>query len=262
MDYHAIARYYDLIHTELTGDIELVRSLASGCKKTVLDLGCGTCRMSIPLARDGHEVVGIDITAEMLELAREKLSLEDAYVYSSVHLLRGNMTDFDLNRRFNLVVVSHNTLHEHPTGDIGRIFRLISKHLAVDGQVFLDLSNPFVYFNMEPGEEIWIEDKTFQEPDSGRLIFQRSTVSTNLDDQIVSVVRELKELVGDSRVREVYSLTSSYHLLFPHELELLLNSAGLRIQQLFGGFERQPFEEDSERLIVIAEKKREGSSRT
>jgi SAM-dependent methyltransferase len=73
-------RYYDAFHTFMTRDIELWRWLAGprrdpGCR--ILELGCGTGRVTIPLARDGHDVTGIDTSASMLETARHKATAEN-----------------------------------------------------------------------------------------------------------------------------------------------------------------------------------------
>lgn len=252
MNYDQIARFYDLIHAELTGDLELLLSLASGEARNVLDLGCGTGRITIPMARSGHRIDGIDQSKEMLDLARQKLDGEPEEVRSSVFLTEGDMTDFHFEQRYDLVLISHNTLHEHQRYQVRLIFQQIQKHLAPDGFLFLDLSNPFTYFSHQEGDNVWIEDQSFQDPNTGYLLHQRSSVSIDKSDQRVRVLRTLKSYEDDTIPEGAYTHESTYHLLYPHEVELLLNKAGMQIAELYGGYERESFGEDSRRLVVIA----------
>jgi len=262
MNYHQIAHYYDLIHAKLTGDIELVLSLASGESKKILDLGCGTGRIAIPLARAGHSVDGIDLSKEMLNLARTKLDREPEEVQLSVSLTQGDMTDFDFEQRYDLVLISQNTLHEHARKQVYKIFRLIQKHLAPSGILFLDLSNPFTYFSHQEGDNIWIEDQSFQDPETGYLIHQRSSVSIELTDQKVRILRTLKAVPIDATLGETYTHESTYHLLYPHQVELLLGAAGMRIAQIYGGYERESFGDNSQRFIVLASLRVDSGVRT
>ena len=252
MNYHQIAKFYDLIHAELTGDIELILSMASGESRKILELGCGTGRITIPLARAGHRIDGIDQSKEMLDLAWQKLEGEPEEVRSSVYLSEGDMTDFHFEQHYDLVLVSQNTLHEHPRDQVKQIFRQIEKHLAPDGYLFLDLSNPFTYFSHQEGDNVWFEDQSFQDPITGYLIHQRSSVSIDLSDQQVRVLRTLKSYQGDAIPGEAYTHESTYHLIYPHEVELLLEEAGLELTEFYGGYERESLGDDSLRLIVIA----------
>ena len=252
MKYDQIARYYDLIHAELTGDIELILSLASGESKTILDLGCGTGRISIPLAYAGHRVDGIDRSKVMLDLAQKKLDRETVDIQRSVSLTQGDMTDYYTGQRYDLVLITLNTLHEHTQSQIEKIFLLTQKHLATSGILYLDLSNPFIYFRNLEGDENWIEDQTFQDPKTGYYIHQRSTISVEMTDQKLHVLRMLKTDPHDTSPGETYSLESTYHLFYPHEMELLLSAAGMKIVQIFGGYQRESFADDSLRFIVLA----------
>ncbi len=252
MNYDQIARFYDLIHAQLTGDIELVLSLASGGSSNILELGCGTGRITIPLARAGHRIDGIDQSKEMLDLARQKLDGEPEEVRSSVFLTEGDMIDFHFEQQFDLVSISLNTLHEHPRNQVRQIFQQIQKHLAPDGFLFLDLSNPFTYFSHQEGDNVWFEDKSFQDPSTGNLLHQRSSVSIDISDQRVRILRTLKSYEDDMIPEGAYTHETTYYLIYPHEVEMLLNEAGMQIAELYGGYEREPFGEDSRRLVVIA----------
>jgi SAM-dependent methyltransferase len=72
--YEQTAKYYDLVHAELKDDIPLVLTLAGQGKGPILELGCGTGRLLLPLARAGYEVIGLDNSPAMLAKAKARLS--------------------------------------------------------------------------------------------------------------------------------------------------------------------------------------------
>ncbi len=260
MNYDQIASYYDLTHAEQSADIALILSLVSGEHRTVLELGCGTGRIALPLARAGCTVVGLDKSQEMLLLARKKLDREPVDLSSSILWVEGDLTSFQLGQKFDLVTLSHNTLHELTRDGVRAVFRQIREHLKADGMVFIDLSNPFLYFSHREGDNIWVEDKSFLDPESGYLLHQRSTVSIDPRKQQIRVLRALKMQESESTQGKQLTYESTYDLFYPHEVDLLMDKAGLQLVQLFGGYDREPFGEGSERLLVIARHKSEFGS--
>jgi ubiquinone/menaquinone biosynthesis C-methylase UbiE len=69
-DYDLFAHLYDLEHRDLDQDLDLYRNFAARCDGTVLELGCGTGRVALALAQAGYDVVGVDESTSMLELAQ------------------------------------------------------------------------------------------------------------------------------------------------------------------------------------------------
>jgi 2-polyprenyl-3-methyl-5-hydroxy-6-metoxy-1,4-benzoquinol methylase len=91
---------------------KLARDMGRGTRP-VLELACGTGRLTIPIARDGHETVGLDTSPTMLEAARAKAEssgLGNTFV-------RGDMRAFALHRHFGLIVVSCNSLAHLTTNE-------------------------------------------------------------------------------------------------------------------------------------------------
>ncbi|MCK9907056.1 class I SAM-dependent methyltransferase, partial [Frankia sp. Cpl3] len=66
------AEYYDLTQSGLSGDIPFFLEMARQADGEILDLACGTGRISIPLAEAGHQVTGLDLSTEMLARAEQK----------------------------------------------------------------------------------------------------------------------------------------------------------------------------------------------
>ena len=84
------------------GEADFVESLSLAEPMTVLDAGCGTGRVAIELARRGHDVMGVDLDAAMLEQARAKAP--------QLEWIHGDVAEVELGRRFNVVVLAGNVM--------------------------------------------------------------------------------------------------------------------------------------------------------
>lgn len=207
----------------------------------VLELACGTGRLSVPLAEDGHPVVGLDNSAAMLAAARQKAG--EAAV--EIEFVKGDMRSFDLGREFALVIVSCNSLshlvtNEELTGSLRRIAR----HLAPGGLLAFDVVNPRL-------ADLVRADRT-----STRLdVLEGGTNGPAIEELLaydpVSQVRVLQWLING---RDQHRRTEEMRLrtIFPQELPLLLNTAGLELTARFGDFDGNPLTGDSLNQVCIA----------
>jgi SAM-dependent methyltransferase len=117
------------------------RDLAERTGGPILELACGTGRLTIPLALDGHEVVAVDASSAMLRAARAKAKAEKV----DITFVNGDMRALDLGQRFPLVIVSCNSLaHLTTTEELKSCLRSIREHLAPGGLLAFDIVNPDV----------------------------------------------------------------------------------------------------------------------
>jgi SAM-dependent methyltransferase len=115
------------------------QQLASKRGGSVLELACGTGRLIIPLTLDGHEVVGLDSSPTMLAAARQKAQAAGA----RATWLQGDMPSFDLRRRFDLIIVSCNSLAHMLTSEaLVGCLQLIGRQLEPWGTLALGVVNP------------------------------------------------------------------------------------------------------------------------
>jgi SAM-dependent methyltransferase len=250
--YGQIARYYDLIHADLTADIDFFLWLANGKQRSVLELGCGTGRIAFPLAHAGHTVLGLDHSREMLALAQAKLALEHVDIRQSLVFVEGDMTDFDFGQQYDLVITANNTLHELPRDMLNLTFERIRKHLSPEGMIILDLANPSRAFQMRAGDGVEVEERVFRDPESDSLIRQSSSFSIDPPRQQMTVEWVYEKLGSDTSSDNRIVHRTVYHLIYPHELELLLESKGFVLTQLYGGYDRKSYIEESDKMIAVA----------
>ena len=148
------------------GDIAFFRRLAAERGGTILEIGCGTGRVAGALAADGFDVVGIDRSEAMLRIAEERRASLPPGVAERLTFAQGDMTSFDLGRRFALIVAPSRVFQFALTTDAQRAaLRTLKAHLRQDGRVVLDLFDPRLEF-VGPGA-------TFP-PRSGELVHPKT----------------------------------------------------------------------------------------
>ena len=115
---------------------------AVGCGGPVLELGCGTGRMLVPIAKAGVEITGVDLSGKMLEGARLRLQ----HASTSATLIEGDMSRFEFAEPFAIVFSGINSLlHLTSVADLRSYFRCVRRALRPDGRFLFDI------FNVQPG---------------------------------------------------------------------------------------------------------------
>lgn len=251
MSYESIVEYYDLLHATLTYDIDFISRLTDKKGKDVLELGCGTGRLLLPLARNGHNVVGLDNSAAMLKKAKEKISQEPIKVKERVILIEGDMTSFVLNHLFHLILIPHNTLM-HLSFDQAQVcFRHCRRHIASDGVLYIDVDNPFELADPRD-DNLVVMEKAFDLPERGLKVLQMASSWVNTEAQIrhTTWIFDAMPEKGGSVNRSITKMNFHYH--FPHQLEILLQEAGFAVTSLYGNYAGDLFDADSSKLIILA----------
>jgi SAM-dependent methyltransferase len=196
----------------------------------VLELGCGTGRLTLPLAREGFEVVGLDASAPMLAAARRKAAREGL----APILLPGDMRDFDLGRRFALVIIPCNALaHLTETEEVLSCLSAIRRHLAPGGTLAFDVMLP------KPGllagaEEQW--RRLDLDPNPSSAIEAEERASYDPVTQIRTAQWRIRPPCGGAVVEAQMVLRQ----FFPAELPLLLRLGGFELVARHGDFARNP----------------------
>ncbi len=133
---------YDVLHADvpaIKGDVNFYRRHARKTGGPILELACGTGRVAIPLARDGHEVVGLDLSPHMLAIARGKTS--------DVTWARGDMERFALRRKFRLILIPFRSFARLLTPEAQRrCLECVRRHLAPGGRFIVNIFDPKLEF--------------------------------------------------------------------------------------------------------------------
>ena len=250
-DYAPHARYYDLEHEDYQDDVATYASFAARAGPAgVLELACGSGRLLLPLAASGARVTGVDLSPAMLGLTREKLD-RAPNLAGRVTLVQGDMRTVDLGTRFDLVIVGLNSLmHLETQAAQLQALRNAVRHLSPTGRLILDLFNPEVALPESSQEGQLFLHCLKVLPDGGHLLhFQSPKVDRGT--QVISMTNYYDELLAGGHVRR-HLAPFSLRYVTPAELRLLLESAGLAVDALYGTYELDPFQDDSPRLLAVA----------
>jgi SAM-dependent methyltransferase len=137
--YDNIARLYDPWSRSVVEDVSFYLEEAARSGGPVLELGVGTGRVAVPVAATGVRVVGVDLSAAMLEVARERAELAGV----EVDLRQGDMRDPPVEGTFPLVLIPFRSLlHMETDADRRATLRAVAKHLAPGGRMVFDVFTP------------------------------------------------------------------------------------------------------------------------
>ena len=242
-EYSASAEFYDYVPPYSDRpDIAFWTDVAVESGGPVLEVGCGTGRVLIPIARAGIEVVGLDLSQSMLATCRRKLAEEPADVRARVTLVEADMRDFQLDRRFALATMpfrpfQHLIAVEEQMACLGAIQR----HLMPGGRLVLDLFNPSLPALVDDSRsEEYGDEPEFVMPDGRRVVRRFRTVRRDWLEQVQYVELIYYVTHPDGRQeRLVHGFPMRY--LFRYEAEHLLARCGFRLEALYADYDRRPY---------------------
>lgn len=251
--YEHIARYYDLSHDRLVDDIPFLLSLAAETPGAVLEVGCGSGRLLIPLARAGFSVTGVDSSPEMLELAAVRLAAEPSGVRGRVRLVAGDVKNLELapGDGYDLILFGYNTFMHLDEAAAGTALKRLRPLLRAGGRLVIDVANP-ILLSMAADDPDFVLEDLLEDRVHGETIRQYTAYESIPGEQAVDVtwIYETEGRESDEATRTKARLR--YHYLYPHQYDLLLSLTGFRLTALVGDYAGSRFAEESERLILLA----------
>ena len=250
--YDRIAYFYDLTHVDLTDDLPFILQLAAECHGQVLELGCGSGRIMLPLAHAGHHVTGIDNSTAMLSRAQARLANETAVVQQRVTLIQADMTSFAVeNIRFALAVIPYNTFLHLNNKQAAATLKRVKKVLAKNGRLFIYLINPFAIADTPDTANFTFEGR-FTDPDTNKTILQFAANRLDEVSQTLHITWAYDVATPAGSPTQRTTVESTYHYRFPHQLDLLLQQTGFNLTNMYGDYDKSPFTEESDRLLLLA----------
>jgi SAM-dependent methyltransferase len=245
-----LARLYDVFSFD--ADLPLYLDLAARQGPRVLEVACGSGRALVPLAREGFDVVGVDLSPHMLALARSKLDAAGL----AAQLVEADMRTFQLQRTdFDLAIVAVKSFaYLTEAADQLACLRNIQTHLRPGGLLAIDLMHPRLeWLSATVGS---MRDDLLQHVPARGFTLSRveSVVATDLARQ-VRVIRSIYETVDDAgRVVEKRFVEWPYRWMYRFEAEHLLQRAGFEVEAVYGGYQRETFTSESPNMLFQATK--------
>lgn len=242
-EYYFDGRQYDIENDDYAADIPFYVERAKRSGGPVLEIGCGTGRVTLPVAREGIEVVGLDVAPAMLARLRDKVAREGL----EISLVEADCRDFALDRRFALIICPFSVMqHLHDRESVEAFLVCVRAHLTMGAPFIFDVFNP----NLEVlarREAERFPVFTYTEEESGEQIFVEETVDYD-DAAQVSHITWYCTGGGSAEIRE-----EEIHLrcFYPQELDMMLHYNRFEIVEKLGNFTGEPFESGMGKQIVV-----------
>jgi SAM-dependent methyltransferase len=251
--YGGIAKIYDGEYRDFSADIELYLRLLSAerFRGPVVELGCGTGRVSLPLVRAGYRVTGVDISPAMLARARRRRRALPPEEAMRLRFSLQDMTAFSFPRRFRAAVIAFSTLAlvTEPGGRASCLER-VGRHLEPGGLLLVDLPQPRAEIADEVEARI---SSRFRIPPWGHEIDKLVEERPSSDHRLRQVrysytVRRWRDDAVIDRLEVRFALAR----LDRNEVEAALTAAGFDVEAVLGDYRGNRLGPRSPRMIFAA----------
>lgn len=253
-EHYSDAALYDHEYRRRRADVAWYRELARrrlGTSGRILELGAGSGRVTVPLARAGFEVVAVDSSRAMLDKLRARVASLPKAVARRITVVEGDLRSFRVKGKFPLVIAVFNVLeHLYTRSEVHACLRSVRAHLAPGGAFAFDVQLPDMVWLMRDPYKRWARTR-FRDPTSGRTMLYSTNHEYDPVSQIALIRIYYEPADGEGPVRIV---KLSQRKFFPAELEGLVAHAGMRVVERYGDFGWRPLDAGAESQVLVCEK--------
>lgn len=246
-----LAKFYDL-SPNLPRDVPFYIGKLPCPEARVLELGCGTGRVAIPLAAHCASVHGLDLSEAMVRIARQKVA--SVGLTERIHIEVGDISCFQLPQRFDFIIAPFRVLQNlESDAQVEGLFRCIRTHLEPSGRCIVNTFNP----NLNPDEmrATWVsgEENLVWEvttPDGRVACYDKRS---RIDAERLVLYPELvyRRFTGDGVVEEAV-LEIAMRCYYPEDLTSVIESHGFRVLEKWGGYVGEAYGEGNELVVEFA----------
>lgn len=259
----------DLPEINLLGESQFYIDLAKISGKNILELACGTGRLTQKIANANYHVTGIDISEQMLNIAKKKLKSSSKKIQNNIKYIQGNMSNFNLDKKFSLVIIPFNSFNFLLTSDEQRnTIKNVYNHLFKGGILALHTFDPEIGSLNDRSKNIEklqkALDLNIQRSNSSianKKIAKNSTriertieyAKADFNQQLWLEIWRYKEFSYDNKLLKEQVLQMKYRWVYQWEMQYLLELYGFTIIGKYSDFKGTPFRYGSP-MIWVAKK--------
>ncbi len=234
-DEYAEPHIYDAEYGSYREDFTFFLNLLS--QGEILDLACGTGRLTIPLAKSGLQVTGLDKSRAMLSRAKENGKDLD------IHWIHGDITGYELDKSFDLITLAGNSFQALLTPEEQqKLFSCVKNHLKPSGLFAFDTRNPSAHdLSSTSNFDYW---HSFTNAD-GEAVTVQGKQNYDTDHQIITYTTK--------RVWPDHKTQSNIQLRFSSFEEIVhaIHKSGMQLVNVYGDYQKSTFTENSPSIIVV-----------
>lgn len=241
---------YHAHHSRHPEDLPFWLDLAAHSNGPVLELGCGSGRVLLHLAREGYTVFGLDNDYDMLNYLRQSLP----YVLpgdkaSRAHIFQADFTHLHLEQLFALIIMPCNTYSTLPSQTRLACLATIGRTLQPLGRFVFSMPNPVLLQRLPARSAAQVEE-IFRHPLSGEPVQVSS--AWQRDRQLFTITWHYDHLLPDGQVERL-SVQSKQQLISLRNYLDELDNAGFSRFTIYGDYDLSPYTEESPHAIIISQ---------
>jgi SAM-dependent methyltransferase len=246
--YDPFARYYDADFRDYLDDVPFYLELARRSNGPLLEPMCGTGRVLLPLAEAGYSMTGIDVSAAMLQITRDRAA--EAGLTERIDLREADICRMELPAaHYGLAFVAVNSfMHLTDVAQQLAALETIRRSLKKRGTLVIDLFNPNPTDIMREDGRLTLE-RSYQL--DGRLVQKFVSIDSDAADQLSHVTYLYDESSHDGTLSR-RTMQFSMRWFYRFEMEHLLARAGFVLRQVYGSYDLEPLSDASPRMICVA----------
>lgn len=247
-EWDVLSKYYDLIFDERLEDIPFWEAMAKEVGSPILELSCGNGRLTFPIAENGINVTGIDLSKQMLRSGKQKLKKYPKNIQKKVKFLYGNTNTFRIKNKFKAVFCPEAFWPLTNDEEI-QMLSSIKNHLSNKGYLVLSVNN----FHKEPSD--WKSSylkKCKNYPSLGFTMVRRSFISGDAKTNIEKIIHFLDLVYKNGKIKRIITERQERQRT-KDEVVKLLESNGFEVKKIYGEYDKSKWRENSKWTIVIAQ---------
>jgi len=247
MTYRLAAKFYDLFGSK--NDLDFHKELALQSGNKALELGVGTARVAISLAKAGVKVVGIDDSVHMLRVAEEKLAKETEDIRNRIILKRGDMRNFEVRQSFPFIYIPASTFdHNITIEDRKRTLNCVCRHLEKNGTFAFDLEQAMPD---KPENSWWIDRKKTED---GKMVVRSIFTRKNRLKRTLTLDL-FYDVYKKGKLLERYHEYGEVAIISKDEMIRLVEETGFKVVSLYGDFDKLEYRKDSPKIVLVTKRK-------
>lgn len=249
--YPIISPIYDAMNSDQEVDIPFYLQYLAETGGPFLDVGCGTGRILFPALSQGSAAHGIDQEEAMLKIATERSRTLDLLDQTRLRLIKGNALHHEFTNSYGLIALSYNFLmHVWQNEDQIKLFKNLRDAAHSHTHIIIDLPHPAEMFNGRETGAL-MHERDIINPENGQLIQIYSYSDIDISNQFMAITWWFDEISSKGKISRTVT-KQRLRFFSKAEVSLILQLAGWREIAAFGDYDRSPFEDGSERMILVA----------
>ncbi|OBY76406.1 hypothetical protein BBG47_27305 [Paenibacillus sp. KS1] len=240
LEKYADPLHYDDLYNNYKEDLDFIQECVEKTTHPIIELACGTGRLTIPMAKRGYAMYGVDIHQGMLNLAIEKEKASNV----NIHFSKQDCTQLDLPIKSPFIFMVGNSFQHFLTNESqSALLKSVKSHLMPNGEFIFDTRNPIL-------KELAVIDEvenTYTNANN-QLVVEKHRDVYNHQTQVMHCTTIQNTLINNIDTIKKDSISLRY--TYPMEIQRLLSEHDFELISMYGSWKKDSFTKDSKSMVI------------